>query len=135
MNPETPPVRMEFTPEVAGAFDAAVSAMNSLGLVPTINSAYRTFADQSYFASGGSGSNSAASVGTSPHQAGQAVDINGTKSPQFATISTVMQIFGFSRYNPPDKDPPHFQMVSGDRASQIALAAAYRAVCSVAPRQ
>jgi len=103
---------MEFTPEVAEAFDSAVSAMNSYGLVPTINSAYRTFADQSLMVVGGSGSNPAAAVGTSPHQAGQAVDINRGKG--FSTMKTIMEIFGFTRVN---NDPPHFQKVGKPSSS------------------
>ena len=75
---------------------------------------------------GGSGSNPAAAVGASPHQAGQAVDIN--RDPGFSTMQTIMEIFGFGRVT---NDPPHFQMVSGNRSAQINLAASYRAVCSV----
>jgi hypothetical protein len=123
-------VRMEFTPQVGQAFDGAVSAMNSLGLVPTINSAYRTAADQALMVAGGSGSNPAAAVGRSPHQAGQAVDINGGAG--FSTMRTIMEIFGFGRVA---NDPPHFQMTSGNRSAQINLAATYRAVCSVGRSQ
>ena len=117
---------MQFTPEVGEAFDGAVSAMNSLGLVPTINSAYRTAADQALMVGGGSGSNPAVAVGASPHHAGQAVDIN--RDPGFSTMQTIMEIFGLGRVT---NDPPHFQMVSGNRSAQVNLAASYRAVCSV----
>ena len=126
-------VRMELTPEVAQALDSAIGAMNGLGIVPMFNDGYRTAGDQAQRVAGGSGRNAVDAVGHSPHQAAQAVDINGTRSPEFATISTIMKIFGFKRYNPPEDDPPHFQMTSGDRAKQIQLAANSR-TCGLSAR-
>jgi len=122
--------KMEFTPPVADALSSAIRAMNGVGIVPTFNDGYRTASDQAQRVAGGSGPLPAAAVGWSPHQAGQAVDINGTWLRQFSTIQTIMGAFGFSQL-PNREDPPHFQMTSGDRATQISLAANYRAVCSV----
>ncbi len=107
---------MEFTPEVVEALDDAISAMNSLGITPAFNSGYRDAAAQAQMVAGGAGPRPAAAVGSSPHQAGQAVDINGTATSQFSTISTIMQVFGFSTVA---NDPPHFQMVSGNRSEQL----------------
>jgi hypothetical protein len=58
--------------------------------------------------SGGSGTNPAAKV--SWHQAGAAVDINGTRSPEFKTIISVMKKNGFVWGGDfkSHKDPPHF---------------------------
>ena len=122
--------KMEFTPPVAEALSEAIRAMNAAGIVPTFNAGYRTAGDQARMVAGGSGPNPADAVGYSPHQAGQAVDINGTKLAPFSNIQTIMELFGFSQL-PNGKDPPHFQMTSGDRTNQIDQAAKYRAVCSV----
>ena len=88
--------KMEFTPPVAEALSEAIRAMNAAGIVPTFNAGYRTAGDQARMVAGGSGPNPADAVGYSPHQAGQAVDINGTKLAPFSNIQTIMELFGFS---------------------------------------
>lgn len=78
-----------------------------LGIVPQINSAFRTFGDQERMRNGASGKNPAAMF--SWHSAGAAVDLNGTASKQFRTIISIMKKNGsvwggdFTK-----KDPPHF---------------------------
>jgi RHS repeat-associated protein len=106
--PNAPEVHPVFSPETAEHLNAAFKELNKDGITPQINSAFRTNSDQAYMQSGGSGTNPAAKV--SWHQAGAAVDINGTRSPQFKTIISVMKKNGFSwggDYKS-KKDPPHF---------------------------
>jgi RHS repeat-associated protein len=106
--PNAPEVHAVFSPETADHLNAAFKELNKDGITPQINSAFRTDSDQAYMQSGGSGTNPAAKV--SWHQAGAAVDINGTRSPQFKTIISVMKKNGFSwggDYKS-KKDPPHF---------------------------
>jgi len=101
-------VNAVFTPDTAAHLNAAFSELNKDGIVPQINSAFRTDADQTRMQNGGSGSNPAAKM--SWHQAGAALDINGTSSRQFPTIISVMKSHGFvwgGDFNS-HKDPPHF---------------------------
>ncbi|MGH8553092.1 MAG: RHS repeat-associated core domain-containing protein, partial [Methylococcales bacterium] len=98
-----------FDPTFAKTFSAAIRDLNSKGIVPQINSDFRTAADQQRMRSGGSGSNPAA-AGVSLHQTGNAVDINGTLTKDFVTVRAVMANHGFvwgGVWNRPD--PPHFQ--------------------------
>jgi RHS repeat-associated protein len=106
--PNSPDVHVLFAPEVAKRLGEAIQELNKEGIVPKINSAFRTNDEQTYMQSGGSGTNPAATV--SWHQAGGAVDINGTKSPQFKTIIGVMEKHGFvwGGNFKPKGDPPHF---------------------------
>lgn len=106
--PNAPEVHPVFSPETAEHLNAAFKELNKDGITPQINSAFRTNSDQAYMQSGGSGTNPAAKV--SWHQAGAAVDINGTRSPQFKTIISVMKKNGFVWGGDfkSHKDPPHF---------------------------
>ncbi|HEX7314023.1 MAG TPA: RHS repeat-associated core domain-containing protein, partial [Pyrinomonadaceae bacterium] len=101
-----------YAPEFATRFSAAIREMNAAGIVPTINQSFRTAADQQRMVDGASGSNPAAAVGYSLHETGNAVDINGTRSPQFAIIREIMERHGFTwggRWpNRPDR--PHFEL-------------------------
>ena len=76
---------------------------------------------------GGSGPNPAATV--SWHQAGEAVDFNGTRSSNFGIVVVDMEAHGFTwggTFN--RRDPPHFQMApKGTRPS-----AAMMSACSAA---
>ena len=97
-----------FSPPFASRFNVALRNLNNRGITPLITSAFRTAADQERMRRGGSGRNPAAR-GISMHQTGNAVDISGTQTPQFATIRRVMQAQGFSwghSYN----DNPHFDL-------------------------
>jgi RHS repeat-associated protein len=101
--------RPYFAPDFARAFNAAVSELNRAGIRPRINSAFRTTADQQRMRAGGAGRNPAASL--SLHQAGYAVDINGTATQEFQTIRQVMESHGFTwggRFR--HRDPPHFEI-------------------------
>jgi RHS repeat-associated protein len=101
--------RNVFAPEFASAFTKALTQLNAMGITPTINSDYRTSADQVRQQQGGSGTNPAAQL--SLHQAGYAVDINGTQSREFKTIKEVMINNGFTWGGTfKTKDPPHFEM-------------------------
>jgi RHS repeat-associated protein len=106
--PNAPEVHAVFSPETADHLNAAFKELNKDGITPQINSAFRTDSDQAYMQSGGSGTNPAAKV--SWHQAGAAVDINGTRSPEFKTIISVMKKNGFVWGGDfkSHKDPPHF---------------------------
>lgn len=106
--PNVPEVHPVFSPETATHLNAAFSELNKDGITPQINSAFRTSSDQAYMQSGGSGTNPAAKV--SWHEAGAAVDINGTHSSQFKTITSVMKKNGFVWGGDfkSKKDPPHF---------------------------
>ena len=106
--PNAPEVHPVFSPETATHLNAAFSELNKDGITPQINSAFRTSSDQAYMQSGGSGTNPAAKV--SWHEAGAAVDINGTHSSQFKTITSVMKKNGFVWGGDfkSKKDPPHF---------------------------
>jgi RHS repeat-associated protein len=106
--PNSPEVHVLFAPEVATRLADAIRELNKEGIVPQINSAFRTNEEQAYMRAGGSGSNPAAKV--SWHQAGAAVDINGTRSPQFKTIIAVMEKHGFvwGGNFKPKADAPHF---------------------------
>ena len=101
--------RPYFAPDFARAFSAAVRELNIAGIRPRINSAFRTIADQQRMRAGGAGRNPAASL--SLHQAGYAVDINGTATQEFQTIRQVMESHGFTwggRFR--HRDPPHFEI-------------------------
>ncbi|WP_263357974.1 M15 family metallopeptidase [Acidicapsa ligni] len=97
-----------FSPETATHLNAAFGELNQDGIVPQINSGFRTDSDQTRMQNGGSGSNPAAMF--SWHQAGGAVDLNGTHSQQFGTITSVMKAHGFVWGGDfqSHKDPPHF---------------------------
>ena len=96
-------------PQMASALTNAFNDLNSLGITPTINSGYRSPADQMRMRYGASGPNRAAVV--SWHQAGMAVDINGTSSSYFPTIVGAMSAQGLTWCGTfPHRDPPHFRM-------------------------
>jgi hypothetical protein len=125
--PNSPEVHPVFAPETADHLNAAFAELNKDGIVPQINSAFRTPDDQTHMQNGGSGSNPAAKV--SWHEAGAAVDINGTKSPQFQTIISVMKKNGFvwgGDFNS-KKDPPHFdgRSFSGSLSQAVRKAQGY----------
>ena len=99
-----------FAPDFAKSLVAAFRELNEHGIEPQINSGFRNEKDQTGLRKGGAGKNPVAK-GTSLHQAGYAVDINGTKDPKFKTIRRVMKKHGFSwggYFKEPD--PPHFFM-------------------------
>jgi len=124
--PNTPEVHAVFSPATASRLDAAFAELNKLGIVPQVNSAFRTPEEQAFMQCGGSGSNPAAKV--SWHEAGAAVDINGTTSPQFRTIKTVMKKHRFKWGGEfhSKKDPPHFdgRLFSGDLKDAVRKAQA-----------
>lgn len=98
-----------FQPPMANALTKAFNFLNSQGITPTINSGYRSPADQARMQNGGSGPNPAARV--SWHQVGMAVDINGTSSSFFPTIISAMQAQGLTWGGTfTHRDPPHFQL-------------------------
>jgi RHS repeat-associated protein len=98
-----------FQPEMASALTGAFNFLNSHGITPLINSGYRSPADQMRMRNGASGPNPAAIV--SWHQAGMAVDINGTTSSSFPTIISAMQAQGLTWGGTfSHRDPPHFQL-------------------------
>lgn len=101
-----------FTPEFAKAFNQALRELNKQGIIPHINSAFRTEADQQRMRDGASGSNPAAK-GVSLHQTGNAVDINGTWTEEFKTIRKIMEKYGFTwggHWKKPNTDKPHFEL-------------------------
>lgn len=98
-----------FQPSMANALTTVFNSRNAQQITPSINSGYRTPADQTRMQNGGSGPNPAAKV--SQHEAGNAVDINGTKSSNFPTIISAMKAQGLTwggTFSHPD--PPHFQL-------------------------
>jgi RHS repeat-associated protein len=98
-----------FQPDMANALTNAFKDLNSKEIVPTIDSGYRNPADQLRMRNGASGPNPAAAV--SWHEAGMAVDINGTASSYFPIIVGAMQrqglIWGGTFIH---RDLPHFQL-------------------------
>jgi len=125
--PNAPEVHPVFSPETAAHLNAAFSELNKDGIVPQIDSAFRTPSDQAYMQSGGSGSNPAAK--TSWHEAGAAVDIGGTRTPQYKTIISVMKKNGFVWGGDfhSKKDPPHFdgRNFSGNLSQAVRKAQSY----------
>ena len=115
------PMREQLNPAAAKAFSNSVSMMNKVGITPTVNNLYRTSADQA-LARQLSGPNPAANV--SYHQAGAAVDINGTASKQFPFIVEIMQANGFTWGNS-FNDPPHFDARGFLPPVTIAITAAH----------
>ena len=108
-NSQSSNVHPVFTPDTAAALNSALITLNNAGIVPTLNSAFRTFADQARMRSGGSGSRPAALF--SWHEAGNAVDIQPGRS--FPTIRSVMQQNGFTwggNWRGNQYDPVHFEM-------------------------
>jgi RHS repeat-associated protein len=108
--------RILFAPDVADAMSAAFRELNRANITPTINSGYRTVEDQQRARNQqrrrGRRGNPVAQ-GTSLHQAGYAVDINGTEDPDFQNIITTMEAHGFTwggNFVRPRPDPPHFQI-------------------------
>jgi RHS repeat-associated protein len=95
-----------FNPLFAAVLSSAIRELNSMGIVPQINSDSRTYADQAAMRAGGSGNNPAANL--SLHQGGFAVDFNGTGTQQFKTIRSVMGTHGFT-WGGTFNDPPHFE--------------------------
>ncbi len=95
-----------FQPQMSAALTNAFNFLNS---PPTINSGFRSPADQARMQNGGSGPNPAATVFW--HQAGMAVDINGTANSIFPTIISAMQAQGLTWGGTfTHRDPPHFQL-------------------------
>ena len=112
-----------FQPQMANDLTSAFNYLNSQGITPTINSGYRSPADQLRMRNGASGPNPAAVV--SWHQVGMAVDINGTTSSYFPTIINAMQAQGLTwGGNFTHPDPPHFQLAPpGTRPSAAMVSA------------
>lgn len=106
------PIHSYFAPDFAAKLSDAVWFLNLLGIVPQINSGYRTESEQQWLRNGGSGSNPAAQ-GVSWHQLGYSIDVNGTTTPDFLITRGVMEALGFTwggRWTGKDRDPPHFQI-------------------------
>jgi hypothetical protein len=125
--PNAPKVHAVFSKKTADHLSPALKQLNKDGIIPKINSAFRTQADQKHMQNGGSGSNPAAKI--SWHEAGAAVDINGTRLPQFKTIILVMEKNGFvwgGNFHS-SKDPPHFdgRNFSGSKSKAVREAQAY----------
>jgi|SRR5271155_2512641 len=98
-----------FQPQMTTALTNAFNSLNSQGITPTIDSGYRTPADQARMRNGGSGANPAAVV--SWHQAGMAIDIDGTGSSFFPTVVSAMQAQGLTWGGTfKARDLPHFQL-------------------------
>lgn len=117
-----------FQPQMADALTNAFNFLNSQGITPLINSGYRSPADQMRMRNGASGPNPAAIV--SWHQAGMAVDINGTASSYFPTVISAMQAQGLTWGGTfSHRDPPHFQLPrAGTRPSAATVSACAAAV-------
>jgi hypothetical protein len=98
----SPPIRPFFAPDFAKRLSAAIIDMNNIGIVPQINDAFRTAADQHWYQTNGAGGNPV-NQGISDHQTGYAVDINGVTS----TMSAILQQWGLS---PIPNDRPHFKI-------------------------
>jgi len=112
-----------FQPPMANALTNAFNFLNSQGITPTINSGYRSPADQARMQNGGSGPNPAARV--SWHQVGMAVDINGTSSSFFPTIISAMQAQGLTWGGTfTHRDPPHFQLPRAGTSPTAAMVSA-----------
>lgn len=112
-----------FQQAMADALTKAFTYLNSQGITPQINSGYRSPADQIRMRSGGSGLNPAAVV--SWHQAGMAVDINGTASSNFPAIVSAMQAQGLTWGGTfTHRDLPHFQLPRAGTSPSAALVTA-----------
>ena len=92
--------------------------MNSIGIVPQINDAFRTAADQTWYQTQGAGGGRPVNPGTSDHQTGNAVDINGVTR----AMSAILQRHGLS---PVNGDPPHFKITVNNAAGVAASAEDY----------
>jgi hypothetical protein len=112
-----------FQPEMAVALAKALNSLNLGGITPTINSGLRSAADQLRMRKGASGPNPAAIV--SWHQAGMAVDIDGTTSNYFPTIMNAMHAQGFTWGGTfIHRDPPHFQLPAGGTSPSASMVSA-----------
>lgn len=121
-----------FQPQMAAALTGAFGSLNSQGITPMINSGFRSPFDQLRMQNGASGPNPAAAV--SWHQAGMAVDINGTSSSYFPTIINAMTTQGLTWGGTftTHPDPPHFQLANpGTRPSTAMVNACAAAAAGV----
>jgi RHS repeat-associated protein len=105
--PGSPPVRPVFSPDFSRRLSSAIIEMNSIGIVPQINSGFRTEADQQWFRTHGANGNPV-NQGISDHQTGTAVDINGLTS----TMRDILKKNGLS---PVNGDPPHFKITPDNK--------------------
>ncbi|MGH9525803.1 MAG: RHS repeat-associated core domain-containing protein [Terriglobales bacterium] len=111
-----------FQPPMAAALTNAFKLLNSQQIRPVIDSGYRSPADQTRMRNGASGPNPAAVV--SWHEAGMAVDIDGTASSYFPTIVRAMEAQGLTwggTFAP--RDPPHFQLAHAGTQPSAAMVA------------
>jgi RHS repeat-associated protein len=133
--------KMAFQPWLAAALSAAFRDLNAKGIEPSLGgpspgggdsiAGFRTYADQ-VRAQTESGKNPHAGPGTSMHEGGEAIDINGIGSAQGAQIRQAMEDQGFTRV---PNDTPHFQMrpyvfPNHVNSAERDSAAAYMAVCT-----
>jgi uncharacterized protein RhaS with RHS repeats len=130
---KTSSVRMYFAPPFAAALGAAISIMNSRGVVPKITQGFRTYSDQVAMRNGGSGTNPAASPGNSLHESGYAVDFRITGQEQLSIMRSATEANGISwggSFITDKPDPNHFYMnpfstLAARQAANIAAAAYY----------
>jgi RHS repeat-associated protein len=101
--PGSPPIRPFFSPDFARRLSNAIIELNSVGIVPQINDAFRTAADQKWYQTHGAGGGRPVNMGISDHQAGNAVDINSVT----LAMNAILQKHGLS---PVKNDPPHFKI-------------------------
>ncbi|MGH9474008.1 MAG: M15 family metallopeptidase [Terriglobales bacterium] len=107
---------------LGAALTNAFKLLNSQQIRPVIDSGYRSPADQTRMRNGASGPNPAAVV--SWHEAGMAVDIDGTASSYFPTIVRAMEAQGLTwggTFAP--RDPPHFQLAHAGTQPSAAMVA------------
>lgn len=103
--PGQPPVRLFFAPEVADRLAAAIRDLNAQGIIPQINSAFRSIADQAAMRRLRP---TFAAAGPSWHEAGGAVDMQVSRA-QRATMIATMASYGFrngTNFSP--SEPWHF---------------------------
>jgi hypothetical protein len=91
---------------VARRYAAVMNTLQSEGINITFTWAFRTKCQQINV---NPGTNLKAKPGTSPHEAGRAVDVNGMKvNPKRGRIISVFKQFGWRWLG--HKDPPHFEI-------------------------
>jgi LAS superfamily LD-carboxypeptidase LdcB len=91
---------------VARRLSAVIEDLQSQGIKISFTWGFRTTCQQRQVNSGG---NLKARPGTSPHEAGRAVDVNGIlKRPDSSQIIATFQKYGWVWLGP--KDPPHFEI-------------------------
>jgi hypothetical protein len=116
--PGSLPIQPFFSPDFARRLSNAIIELNSVGIVPQSNDGFRTTVDQNWYQTNGAGGGRPVNMGTSDHQAGNAVDMNAVTP----AMSAVLQKHGLS---PVTGDPPHFKISVNNVSDVAARAEAY----------